>query len=74
MPWTRYDDLFSADALVQRRVRTAIQGALAVHLWHECWRRSGNDPAAEYPAGCAWQELRARHAPRAAERRLTSGE
>jgi hypothetical protein len=33
----------------------------AVHLWHEKWRRAGQDHDASYPAGCLYERLKSRY-------------
>jgi Alpha 1,4-glycosyltransferase conserved region/Glycosyltransferase sugar-binding region containing DXD motif len=32
--------------------------AFAVHLWHEMWRKTGQDPDARYPSKCLYEQLK----------------
>ena len=61
VPHQRYTELVSADTATQWRSRARLQGAQAVHLWHELWRRSGLDASAAYPPGCIYERLKRRY-------------
>jgi hypothetical protein len=71
VPWSEWESFLTAEPLAQARVRAALAGATAVHLWHELWRRAGIDKDARHPPGCAYEELLARY-PDSAPRPATS--
>lgn len=62
LPYMRWRDAISADPEVQLQVRALLDGAFAVHLWHDHWRRSAVNPLTPQHPGSLWEQLRARYA------------
>ena len=56
VPYIDWETVLSADAALSFGPET-----YAVHLWHELWRRSGQDKDARYPAGSLFERLKARY-------------
>ena len=56
----KWDMTLSDDPLVQAQVRRQISSSLAVHLWHEMWRRAGVDLDQVVDPNCLYSELLAR--------------
>ena len=51
----------SSNPGVQLHLRGLVDGAHAVHLWHDQWRRNGLDSRTPQHPGSLWEQLRSRY-------------